>query len=211
MKLRLENVRLSFPHLWKPQSREGGEAKYNASFLMTKGSEQAKAVWAACVSAAKETFGDKNGEAIVGSCFTNGKTCFRDGDTVLLDDGSIREGYEGCFYVSASSKVAPIVVDTDRAPLGEGAGRPYGGCFVNAMIDVYAMEKKGEVPRGIWAQLQGVQFLKDGDSFGAAPVSADDFDDVSSTTAPTGLGSVNNGVPGAGATPPASEAGPPLV
>jgi len=58
-------------------------------------------------------------------------------------------------------------------PLVKEDGKPYAGCYVNANIELYAYSHpKGG--KGVSASLRAVQFLKDGESFGAGPVNAED-------------------------------------
>ena len=71
------------------------------------------------------------------------------------------------------------ILDKDKTELSQTAGRPYGGCYVNATIEVWAQNNDfGKTTR---AQLLAVQFAKDGDAFGAgtAKGSADEFEDLS--------------------------------
>ncbi|CAN0502063.1 unnamed protein product, partial [Phaeothamnion confervicola] len=75
-----------------------------------------------------------------------------------------------------ASSGRPLVIDGQKNPLVEEDGKPYGGCYVNATVEIYA--QKGE-NAGIRCGLLAVQFARDGDAFtaGSKP-SADDFDDV---------------------------------
>ena len=179
MKVSLKNVRISFPHLFQPQApRNGGEGgpKFNAQFIFEKGSENDSLVKAAVAEVSKEKWG-ANGGKVVASLEAS-KKCLRDGDNNLNSDGDIRGGFAGNNYVVASSKTRPTVIDRDKSPLVEQDGKPYGGCYVNAIVDVYALDKPG-IGKGVFAELKGVQFANDGDAFGGGtPASADDFDDL---------------------------------
>lgn len=164
MKLHLKNVRLSFPALFQAKSAQaGGEPKFSAAFLIDKSDEQLNVISAAIKDCIKEKFGDQPPKGI--------KSCLRDGDEKEFD------GYEGHMYVSASSARRPLVIDRDRTPLGAEDGRPYAGCYVNAIVRLWAQDNK--YGRRINAELSGVQFLKDGDPFGSsAPARPDDFEAV---------------------------------
>lgn len=171
MKITIRNARLSFPDLFQARAYEdGGQAKYKATFLVPKGSEQAKAIEEAITKAATDKWGAK-AEAILKSIRNNpNRYCYQDGETKTYD------GYDGMMYISASNKVRPTVIDRDRAPLTEGDGRPYAGCYVNAIIEIFTYENPG---KGISASLSGVQFVKDGEAFsGGRPAKADDFEDL---------------------------------
>jgi len=80
--------------------------------------------------------------------------------------------------VSARSKTRPTVLNRDKTPVAEADGVLYGGCYVNALLDVWAQDNA--FGKRINATLKGVQFVRDGDAFGGgAPASADDFPDES--------------------------------
>jgi hypothetical protein len=99
----------------------------------------------------------------------------------LIHNGDAKatyEGYEGNLFFNASNKVRPTVVNRDRSPLTAQDGVVYSGCFVNVIIDVWAQDN--EYGKRINAQLQGVQFFKDGDAFSGGGTAADagDFDEI---------------------------------
>lgn len=103
-------------------------------------------------------------------------------DRLCLHSGNIskpgQDGYKDNFYVSASSKKRFTIVDCDRRPLTEADGRPYSGCFANAIIQVWA--QNNSYGKRINAQIAGVQFTRNGDSFGGGRVAApEEFANVS--------------------------------
>lgn len=176
MKVKLQEVRISFPQLFNPQAFEQNTPKYNATFLFGAGSQNAKVLDAAVQQVAKGLWGEKT-EQIFKSLRTNNKMLVRDGD-----DKEHLDGYTGQLFIKASNISRPTVLHKDKTPLTEQDGVIYGGCYVNAVIDVYAFEKSGI--RGVFAKLLGVQFVRDGDSFsGAAKIAEDDFDDLSTEEA----------------------------
>lgn len=172
MEIKLRGVRLSFPDLFEPRAfQQGDTPKYKATFLVPKGSPQAKEIEAAIVETAKAKW-PKDYQKVLASIKGNAnKFCWQDGDNKSYD------GYEGMMAISASNKARPSVFDRDRSPLTKDDGKPYAGCFVNAIIDLFAYENTG---KGVAASLSGVQFFKDGEAFsGGRPASADAFDDLS--------------------------------
>jgi hypothetical protein len=69
------------------------------------------------------------------------------------------------------------VVDLQGNPLVTTDGKPYAGCYVNANIDVWWQDNK--YGKRVNASLRSVQFVKDGESFGAGPLdAAKEFEDV---------------------------------
>lgn len=171
MKIKLTNVRLSFPGLFTAEAFKPGDVpKFKATFLIPEGSEQFKAVEAAILQTAKDKWGAK-AEAIVKQIRNNpNKFCWQDGNTKSYD------GYEGMFALSAKNAVRPLVIDRDKALLAEADGRPYAGCYVNASVELFGYENSGN---GISASLAGVQFCGDGDAFtGGAAASEDEFENL---------------------------------
>ena len=170
MKIKLQNVRMSFPALFTPEAFKPGDAlKFKATFLIEKGSEQAAAIEKAILETVRAKFGAKDAEKIIASIRGNAnKFCYQDGDTKTFD------GYEAMMALSAKNSTRPLVIDRDRTPLAEADGRLYAGCYVNASVEFFAYDNTG---KGVSASLGGVQFVKDGDAFaGGKAASEDDFD-----------------------------------
>ena len=172
MEVILKNVRLAFPALHEAKTIAGSDkAKYSAAFLFEKANPSYKALTAAEAAVAKEKWGAKT-DTVMKGIVAAGKQLVKDGDT-KAEYG----GYEGMFFVNSSNDARPTVIDGKRAPLTAADGKPYGGCFVNAIIDVWAQDN--QYGKRINASLKGVQFVKDGDAFGSGGVaSADQFDEV---------------------------------
>lgn len=173
MIVKLNNVRLAFPHLFTPQVQESGEPKYNASFLLDTSNPACKEIEAALLDVANAKWGANKGKALLDQLKKQGRVCYRSGD-----DKSQYDGFEGNMYITASNKTRPLVVDRDRSVINAADGKVYPGCFVNTSVEIWAQDNKHG--KRINASLRGVQFLRDGDAFaGGAPASPDDFDDLS--------------------------------
>jgi hypothetical protein len=174
MKVMLRNVRLAFPALFQPKTVNGeGDPAFGATFIMDPATNKAEieAVNAAIDKVAADKWGAKGAE-VAKTLRKAGKVCLRDGD-----EKAEYEGYEGNMFVAARSKSRPLVIDRDKTPLVEADGRPYGGCYVNATIDVWAQDN--QYGKRINASLSGVQFVRDGEAFGGSrPASPDDFEEV---------------------------------
>lgn len=172
MKVNLQSVRLSFPDLFKAVefTKGDGKPRFNATFLVEKGSDNDKAIRAAIKAAAIEALGAKGEKSAAGWEGNPNKFCYLDGDKKEYD------GYAGMMYLSCHSKTRPLVIDRDKSPLTENDGKPYAGCYVNASVDIYVQQ--GEFS-GVRGAVKGVQFYKDGDAFGGgAPANVDDFEDL---------------------------------
>jgi hypothetical protein len=162
-KIKLHNVRLSFPSLFRKAVFSGEETKFEATFLLSR-----------------ETHADKIAEidtlikgmikdTLKGAKLPADKVCLRDGDDVDY------AGYAGHMSIKASTAKRPLVLDRDRSPLTEDDNRMYAGCYVNAMIELWA--QNNQWGKRINANLLGVQFFKDGEPFSdGVTASADDFE-----------------------------------
>ena len=158
MKIKLKNVRLSFPSLFQKGSFNGQETKYEATFLLDKDSQsvQIKEVKAAIASMIKTD--------LKGARLGDDKICMKDGG----DTG--RDGYENAWSLKAANASRPLVINRDQTPLAEDDNVIYSGCYVNAVIRLWPQDNA--YGKRINASLDGVQFVKDGDSFGTGGGSA---------------------------------------
>ena len=75
MKIKLNNVRLSFPALFKAEAfKPGDDPRFKATFLIPEGSAQAKEVEKAAIAALEEKF-PKKGVTIYKQIFGNNNKC----------------------------------------------------------------------------------------------------------------------------------------
>lgn len=165
MKIKLNNVRLSFPSLFRKGTFAGEETKYEATFLLNK-TEQKD-----LIEQIQKGIAELISTELKGAKLPADKICLKDGDTFEYD------GYAGHYSIKASSQKRPIVLNRDKSPLTEDDNIIYPGCYVNAIIDLWAQNNSWG--KRINASLLGVQFAKDGEPFGdGSGASADDFDFV---------------------------------
>jgi hypothetical protein len=172
MKIKLQKVRLSFPNLFVAKAGDqGGEAKFSAGLLIDPNDPQVQQIKDAMQQVAKDKWGAKWEQQYKAMAAAD-KLALHNGDTKAQ-----YAGYEGMLFINASNPVRPLVLDRDKTPLTEADGRPYGGCYVNVSIELWAQDNK--FGKRINASLGGVQFVKDGDRFGGGS-SADesDFDEI---------------------------------
>lgn len=156
MNIKLENVRLSYPSLFKPKAFEdGGTAKFSASFILDKKTHAKKIKEIQAAIAQLQT------DAFKGKVPKNIKICLRDGS-----EKEDTDGYgDGVMFISSSSSRRPPVVDRDLSPLTETDTKPYAGCFVNATVRLWVQDN--QYGKRVNAELRAVQFAKDGEAFGA--------------------------------------------
>lgn len=169
MKLKLQNVRISYPFLFVARGYAGSETNksFSVNLLIPKGSKLEKDVRATLLAVAREKW-PKNGEATLKTLIAQERTAFRDGD---LKDS---DGYEDHWYLACSSKERPTVVDRDLTPLAQDDGRPYAGCYCNVSVDIWAQDN--QYGKRVNCEIKAVQFARDGDSFaaGGPPVKAEE-------------------------------------
>jgi hypothetical protein len=172
MKIKLSNVRLSFPDLFEAREYQGdGNFKYAATFLVTPGSTEDALIKAAIQEVALDVYAKKAPQMLASFAGSKQQMCYLSGDTKVYD------GYQGMMALSSKRKQAdgrPGVFDRNLSPIAEADGKIYGGCYVNAMVDLWA--QSGTTP-GIRCSLISVQFFRDGDAFGGSSApTTDDFE-----------------------------------
>jgi hypothetical protein len=174
MKVILKNVRLSFPSLWN-HSEYAGESsgKYEATFLIPEDSPQIQEIKKAIKAVGEEKLGDG---------WQKAKICLKSGDEKSY------EGYAGHRFIKASNKNRFDIVDRDLHPITEADMLIKAGDYVNASITIWAIN--GKWGKFIQAQLNSIQFVKEGEAFGSStPRASDDFsalgDDSGMTTKET--------------------------
>ena len=157
--------RLSYAHLWEPDSINGSEPKYSVSCIIDKNDKETIAKIKKAIEIAKDEGKGKWG----GKIPPNLKLPLRDGDIDRPDD----ENYQEHFFVNASSKDAPQVVDRHVQPVTDPM-MVYSGCYCNVSVNFYAFNANGN--RGVAAGLGNVQFVKDGDRLSGKASAESDFD-----------------------------------
>lgn len=162
MKIKLQNVRLSFPSLFQ-HAAFGGEStgKYEATFVLDKKEHKdaIEQIKAGMLSLQKD---------VIKAKVASDKLCLKDGDE------SGRPEFEGCFTIKASTKKRPLVIDRDKSPITEDDNKVYAGCYVNAVITLWGQNNSWG--KRVNAQLDGVQFARDGEPFGEGGITVDEFD-----------------------------------
>lgn len=186
MEVKLKEVRLAFPKLFEAKAVGSGDKKYySIACPIDPQSENHKALQAAIEAVAKEKWGEKS-KGILETIREKGDIGYQL-KPLKNGEGQVYDGFEGMHSLNASRREdrGPVLV-VDRVPknpdgstnkLTAASGRPYAGCYVNALVDVWAQDNSNG--KRINVELKGVQFVKDGDAFGGGGVaSADQFDDL---------------------------------
>ena len=180
MKIRIVDTaahpsRLAFAQHLFEAGTVGGEGKpaFSLTAIIPKDHPVHDEIAAAEEEVAKQKWGAK-ASAILKAIRAAGKGVIKDGD-----NKAEYAGFEGNDFVSMRSEKRPNVFHKDGSQLTEADGVVYSGCYGHCMIEVWAQDNS--YGKRINAQLTGVMFSRDGDSFGggAAPAKPDDFADLS--------------------------------
>lgn len=170
----IEDVRLAgFVSLHSPSEYKGdGNFKYGAHFILAKGHPALASVVSAMRTVAMDKWKDKAG-AMLTSLKAQDKLALHDGDAK-----ADREGYAGNVFVSASARPSdpPTIWDRANQPLLESSGKPYAGCQVDVVLDLWAQDN--DYGKRVNATIVLVRFRGDGDRLGggvATPVAPDVF------------------------------------
>ncbi len=173
MKVILKNVRIAYcKTLFKAEQYQGaGNFRHSATFVVPKGSDSDGLVLEAINTVAEERFGKKKSETLTRLKAAETNYCYKDGDD------SDQDAFAGCNALTSNRNAtdgAPMVVHKDKTPIRDDEGTIYGGCTVNAIVDIWAQVNTYV---GIRCTLVAVQFVKDSPSFGGATrAREDDFE-----------------------------------
>lgn len=161
-------ARFSYVHVWEPKAiQEGGEKKYSVSLLIPKSDTEA-------ITKVKKAI-EEEYKALVaklgGKKPLKWKNPLHDGDEDRPDDAN----YVGHYFLGASCKTKPGVVDANRKPI-TNQDDFYSGCYGFASVNFYPFSVSGS--NGVACGLNNVMKTKDGESLGGRSTAESDFADV---------------------------------
>jgi len=158
----------------KSEDGKPSKPKYGAAFLFPKVHPCVAEIGAAVIAAAKVKWSDKADEML---------KMLKAGDRLPVHSGDAKAtsaGYAGNLYLNAGNSIRPLVLDSNKAPLQASDGKPYSGCYVNAIVEIWAQDNAHG--KRVNASLLGVQFVRDGERLaGGSVASADDFEPLPGT------------------------------
>jgi len=184
---RIENARLSFAHLLKPnQFNPQDEPRFKSDFLVPKEDPQIKQFKRAMLGAANDRWGEK-GRDVLKMLIGDEKTCLRDGDKKTDKDGTQLPEYVGHYYIRGSNAAKPLLLGLDGEPVDPLKGAEdvaYSGCYAHAFLNVWAQDSHGT--RRVNSKLLGVMFAAHGEPLGSGQQVADKsaFADLAGKSAP---------------------------
>lgn len=166
MKVVTGKVRFSYVNVFQPRAAaEGQEPKYSVCIMIPKSDKETVKK----IQEAIEKVKAENKNLLGGSA--NIKTPLRDGDEERKD----KPEFAGHYFINASTKIKPGVVDKDLNPILEQS-EFYSGCYGRASLNFYAYNKAGN--KGIGCGLRNLQKLADGEPLGGQSRPEDDFEAV---------------------------------
>jgi hypothetical protein len=180
----LHDVRLSFPHLETPHAPPGTQTtRYSADFILDPTNPTNAADWKAVndliLAAATEKWGENTGYILEMLKPLDKQRDLGDGNNRRKKDMSVMDGYANMFYVKSRSQNRPNIIGASGKTLEplqanqSGEKKPYGGCYCNGLVRLWLQDN--QYGQGIRFELLGVQFLRDGTSFGPAEVNAEGY------------------------------------
>lgn len=161
-------ARFSYVHVWEPKAfQEGLEKKYSVSLLVPKTDTETIAKIKKAIEAEYAGVVAKLGGKKPNKWFNP----LRDGDEDRSDD----ENYAGHYYIGASCKTKPGVVDMNKKPIADQDDF-YSGCYGYASVSFYPFSVPGN--SGVACGLNNVMKTKDGESLGGRSTAESDFADI---------------------------------
>lgn len=172
----LKNVRLGYgPNLFVPQHFKNDPTtskRFDAPLLIEHDDPQNAAIVAQIEQVAADAWGAK-AKTVLALCRSDKqKYCYADGDLKVNSEGDAVESMGGYFILSAHRSIKngpPRILDATGRDTTD-AEMFYGGCYVNARVEIWA-QVKGTGSPGIRASFGIVQFVADGDRIGGGGVS----------------------------------------
>ena len=200
-RLTIQNVRISYPHLFQPRAvQPGDDPKYGVALLIPKNHPAVPAI----LQAIAQEKANKWGANVPPSA----SAPFYDGDTdpkynIVADN----HGHY-IMNTSASLEQQPVLVDNNLQKV-INPSTFYAGCYVNADVGAYPYDKG--VSKGIAFGINGVQFVQDGERLDNRPSAEDMFGAPAGAPPPIASGVVGQPAGAPLAQPVPTQYQPPLA
>ncbi len=162
-------VRFSYLNAFEPKETPSKDMKYSASCLIPKDDEKGVAEIKAAINKAVQTGIDNNkfSQAQVKGL----RLPLRDGDEEF-DNGTRGAEYKGHWFINASSKNKPGVVDSAAKPLFD-AETFFSGCYGRADVGFFPYNQAGN--KGIGVGLNNLMMTKEGERLDGRQKAEDAF------------------------------------
>ena len=178
-------VRLSFVHLTRPYSNNGGEPKYSCTLLISKTDTATYNDLKSALNAAYE--------AGVNDKWKGSRPQLRypviyDGDGVRPSGEAFGEECKGHWVLTASSKQQPQVVHQSNIRVQLAETDIYSGMYARVTVNFFPYENSGN--RGVGCGLGNVLKTRDGEPLSGRASAESDFKDLE-TVQPAATGGIN--------------------
>lgn len=166
--------RLSYLHALVPVAmtnetgQQVGEPKYSVSVIIPKANKEMVAKVEAAIEAALK---DGVTNKWKGKKPAKLKMPLRDGDEERPDNPEYKDSY----FVTASSKTKPGIVDRAKQPITDES-QIYSGIYGNVSMNFYAFDTMGS--KGVACGLNHIQKVKDGEPLGGRGSADEDFEEL---------------------------------
>lgn len=178
-------VRISFEHLSRPYSNNGGEPKYSCTILVPKTDTATYNDLKNALNAAYE--------AGVNDKWKGSRPQLRypviyDGDGVRPSGEAFGEECKGHWVLTASSKQQPQVVHQSNIRVQLAETDVYSGMYARVTLNFFPYENSGN--RGVGCGLGNVLKTRDGEPLSGRASAESDFKDLE-TVQPAATGGIN--------------------
>ncbi len=205
----IKKARLGFPALLVAKAVQGGEPKFSCNFILDVGAEEWKEMGTIISAMAQEKWSENANGVLTMIKSDKRLRCYGQGsEKISQKTGLVYDGFDGKLYISASNSEKPKLYGTDANELPPTANANQlfvGGNYVSGVISFWLQDN--QFGRGIRANLDGVQYIEEGEHFGAVGPDTDGiFQAVPGAPPPTAPP-----MAGAPAAPTAPEPAAPVV
>lgn len=178
-------VRISFEHLSRPYSNNGGEPKYSCTILVPKTDTATYNDLKNALNAAYEAGVDDKWK---GSRPQLRYPVIYDGDGVRPSGEAFGEECKGHWVLTASSKQQPQVVHQSNIRVQLAETDVYSGMYARVTLNFFPYENSGN--RGVGCGLGNVLKTRDGEPLSGRASAESDFKDLE-TVQPAATGGIN--------------------
>lgn len=199
MKIKISNVRVSFfdgvePGEFTDKKTGKTSASYGTKGLFSKDDGEMYAYLGGIIKKVGTAEWQDKAGAILKNLKATDKLFLHDGDLQIDDEGEVKNGYEGAWFISCSQRdltKPPKIYNKDGVlitPANQGTleGVPYSGCYCDLLVEVWAQDNPTWGKR-INARFLAAVFKADGEPFGAGALSDDDAREALGISAPDPL------------------------
>lgn len=171
----VKNAKFSYCNVFEPAETPSGDMKYSVSILIPK---DAKDVLASVDAAIKQAIEKGLEKGTIAKAHVKGlRIPLRDG-TAEHEEGKRGKEYDGFFFMNASSKNKPGIVDKEAVPIFD-PNEFYSGIVGHADVNFFAYNQAGN--RGVGVGLNNLMKREDGPRLDGRMTAEDAFSSFADT------------------------------